>query len=196
MKAIVQKEDPVLRLKAKEVPIKDIAGTKIKRLLKEMREALSREEDGVALAAPQIGASLRIFIIADTLPETPDDKNDSGSIIKTHISTKAKNTADPEADPLRNTPRVYINPTFVKLSREKAWMDEGCLSVRPFYGKVSRSKKATVRAYDEHGVPFMRGASGLVAQIFQHEIDHLDGVLFIDKAKDVVEVKPQEAENE
>ena len=73
------------------------------------------------------------------------------------------------------------------LSREKEWMPEGCLSVRPLYGKTFRSVKATVVAYDENGKKFTRGASGLLAQIFQHETDHLKGILFIDHAKDVKE---------
>ncbi len=185
MRKIIQKENPLLRKKAQAVLLKDIAGVKIKRLIKDMKEALGKEEDGVALAAPQIGASVRIFVIVDRLPE-PKEKD-----IK-----EAKETGKQIEDAWENIPLVYINPVILKLSREKAWVDEGCLSVRPFYGKVSRSKKATVRAYDETGTSFERGASGLLAQIFQHEIDHLEGILFIDKAKDVIEMKPQEAESE
>ena len=67
---------------------------------------------------------------------------------------------------------------------------EGCLSVRWLYGKVSRATRASVRAYDEHGEPFTRGASGLLAEIFQHEVDHLDGILFIDKARDIRDIPP------
>ena len=86
---------------------------------------------------------------------------------------------------------VFINPKISKLSREKEWVPEGCLSVRPLYGKTLRSKKATVVAYDENGKKFTRGASGLLAQIFQHETDHLDGILFIDHAKDIKEELPE-----
>ena len=85
---------------------------------------------------------------------------------------------------------VFINPKISKLSRDKDWMPEGCLSVRWLYGKTFRSKKATITAYDENGQKFTRGASGLLAQIFQHETDHLNGVLFIDHAKDVKEELP------
>ena len=179
---IVQKENPILRKKAASVPHKEITGLKIRRLLKTMREALAKEDDGVALAAPQMGVPVRIFIIADRLPE-PKEKD------AREEKTPGKSTKE---DAWENIPLVYINPMILKLSREKAWMDEGCLSVRPLYGKVSRSKKATIRAYDENGLPFERGASGLLAQIFQHETDHLDGVLFIDKAKDVQEIPPPE----
>jgi peptide deformylase len=67
-------------------------------------------------------------------------------------------------------------------------MEEGCLSVRYLYGKVSRGVKVTVEAYDETGKKFSKGGSGLIAQIYQHETDHLNGTLFIDKAKDLVEL--------
>ena len=73
-------------------------------------------------------------------------------------------------------------------------VDEGCLSVRWLYGKVERAEKITVRAYDENGKPFTMGASGLLAQAFQHEIDHLNGILFIDKATDLKEMIPEETE--
>ena len=82
---------------------------------------------------------------------------------------------------------VFINPKISKISKEKEWMPEGCLSVRPIYGKTWRSKKTTVTAYDENGIKFQRGASGLLSQIFQHETDHLNGILFIDHAVDLIE---------
>ena len=77
---------------------------------------------------------------------------------------------------------------YLSTKKDKKFMDEGCLSVRPFYGKVRRATKATVEAYNEEGKKFTFGGSGLLANIFQHEIDHLDGILFIDKAKDINEV--------
>ena len=70
--------------------------------------------------------------------------------------------------------------------------DEGCLSVDTWYGKTKRAQKVTIRAYDENGKAIERGASGLLAQIFQHEIDHLNGVLFTDHATDLVQL-PVEA---
>lgn len=168
---IVQKEDPVLRETAQEVPVKDITGTKIKKVLKDMKTALASQEDGVAIAAPQIGEPLRIFVV-------------SGNTIKL---LKHGDTEDaPEYED-----QVYINPKITKLSKDKEEMEEGCLSVRWAYGFVKRSTKATVEAYDEHGKKFTRGGSGLMAQIFQHEVDHLDGVLFTDKAKRVRESPPE-----
>jgi peptide deformylase len=70
-------------------------------------------------------------------------------------------------------------------------MEEGCLSVRWVYGKTKRADKAMVEAYNERGHKFVRQGSGLLAQIYQHEIDHLNGILFIDKASHLVEIKPE-----
>lgn len=169
MKKILQKEDKMLRKVAKEVPLKELRSIKTKKVLKDMSEALASQHDGVAIAAPQIGQSLRIFII-------------SGKVLG---ETKNKKTPLPDM--------IFINPKILKLSREKEWLQEGCLSVRPMYGKTYRAKKATISAYDEKGKKFERGASGLLAQIFQHETDHLDGILFIDHAKELEEEVPPPA---
>ncbi len=175
MVKIVQNGAVVLREKAKEVPVRDIAGKYIQTVIKEMQKALMSQIDGVAIAAPQIGQSVRIFIVSGRAFDIEDGTYN-----------------DDEKTPLAKD-LVCINPVITKLSRTKADMDEGCLSVRYLYGKVKRSTKATVTAYDENGNKFTRGASGLIAQIFQHETDHLDGILFIDKAKDVVDMPPKKA---
>jgi peptide deformylase len=187
MKKILQKEEKVLHQTAHEVHIADIKTTKIKKVLKEMSAALKSQDDGVAIAAPQIGYLLRIFVV-------------SGKIFTADFLGRGVSQADGprgsaplvsgDSDPERGKSAVkkdlvFINPKISKLSREKEWMPEGCLSVRPLYGKTFRSKKATVTAYDENGKKFIRGASGLLAQIFQHETDHLNGILFIDHAKDI-----------
>lgn len=75
-------------------------------------------------------------------------------------------------------------------------MQEGCLSVRGKWGKVARAEKVTLKALDEKGETFSRGASGLLAQIFQHEMDHLNGILYIDKATDIWDDEKEEKENE
>ena len=165
MKKILQAKEKVLRQKAEEIPVGNIKTVKIKKVLKEMAEALGSQDDGVAIAAPQIGYGLRIFIV-------------SGKIFK-----KDKNP-------------IFINPKISKLSREKKWVPEGCLSIRPFYGKTFRSTKVRLTAYDENGKKFTRGASGLLAQILQHETDHLNGILFIDHAKDVKAELPVNKKNE
>lgn len=173
MKNILQKEEKILRMVAREVPLKDIKSLKIKKVLKEMSSALKSQSDGVALAAPQIGYGLRIFIVAGKIFEKNfNKKKPSLNEESTEIKEKTKDV-------------VFINPKISKLSKTKEWVPEGCLSVRPMYGQTYRSKKATVEAYDENGMKFVRGASGLLAQIFQHETDHLNGILFIDHAKNV-----------
>lgn len=176
MKKIVQKEDAVLHSKAKEILIKDITTPKIKKVLKEMSIALRSQSDGVAIAAPQIGYSLSIFVV-------------SGKIFHQDF---IKGEEEFKKIPENEIPKdlVFINPKISKLSREKEWLPEGCLSVRWLYGKTHRSKKAMITAYDENGKKFQRGASGLLAQIFQHETDHLKGILFIDHAKDIKEELP------
>jgi len=169
MVKIVQKENPILRDEARAVDEKEIGTPKIAKIIADMKIALSREDDGVAIAAPQIGVPLRIFVVSGKVAQL------TGQV--------------PETEP---TPEdsVFINPVVKKLSREKKLTDEGCLSVRYLYGKVRRSIKATIEATDETGKRRVFGASGLLAQIFQHEIDHLGGVLFTDKAVDVEEIIP------
>lgn len=173
MKKIVQKEDPVLRKKAKEIPVHDITSASVKKVIAEMKKTLAKESDGVAIAAPQIGESLRIFVVAG----------------KAIDMVKGVETESPDYMP--SPDETYINPVITKRSREKKLMEEGCLSVRYLYGKIERSVRCSVTAYDEKGKKFERGASGLLAQIFQHETDHLDGILFIDSAVDLEDLPPE-----
>lgn len=175
MKEIVQKETPVLRDIALDVPVDEITSPRIQKIISEMKESLASQEDGVAIAAPQIGYKLRIFVVSGKVAH----------LIKKPSEVVIENPAD----------TVYINPVFTKLSKEKKLTEEGCLSVRYLYGKVRRSTKATLKAYNENGVRFTKGGSGLLAQIFQHEIDHLEGILFIDKAKNLQEIIPEHIKN-
>ena len=167
MKPIVQDGDPILRKKAKLVPEKMFGTKELSQIILDMTEALDGELDGVALAAPQIAAPYRIFIVRvdRTLPPPPEG-----------------------APPHTPEIQTYINPEIVKKSRRKKTMDEGCLSVRGFYGSVKHHERATVRARSEDGTRFERGAGGLMAQIFEHEVDHLNGILFIDHAENVVHI--------
>lgn len=162
MKPIVQDGDPVLRESAKPVPDELFGTPELVSILKDMEEALEREPDGVALAAPQIGVPYRIFIVRFDRTRPPQEP-----------------LASPELG-------VFINPVFTNISRRREEMDEGCLSVRHVYGKTLRHERATVRAKDASGKVFERGGGGLLAQIYQHETDHLDGTLFTDHAMDLV----------
>jgi peptide deformylase len=162
---IVQEGDPVLRAIAHSVPKKDFGSAKLKKLISDMSKALATEEYGVALAAPQIGASVRLFIVAPKVL-----------------------TRDEEGE-VPATPLAFINPVILRLSRRKKELHEGCLSVAGVYGWIKRHEKATVKAYDLQGKPFTYHGSDLLAEIFQHEIDHLDGILFIDKIERLDEEK-------
>jgi peptide deformylase len=145
----VGKDNKILRQKAKEVAQKEIGSKKIKDILGWMEEILAESKEGVALAAPQIGEPLQIFIVK-LIP-------DAGF-------------------------KIFINPKIKKISQKKQIVPEGCLSVEGVYGAIKRAEKLTVEAYDEKGKKFTCGASGLLAQIIQHEMDHLNGILFVDKA--------------
>jgi peptide deformylase len=169
MSTIIQKDNPILRQHSKDVDISAISKNKIQKILEEMFTALNKESDGVALAAPQIGILERIFVVSPKAYEYEK---------KTKANKSSNNT-------------IFINPVIIKISKDKKSLEEGCLSVRWLYGKTRRASKVTVEAYNEKGEKFIQDASGLIAQIFQHEIDHLNGILFIDTAKNVKEIPPE-----
>ena len=86
---------------------------------------------------------------------------------------------------------VVINPKITKLSKKKIKVPEGCLSCRWLCGDTMRHEKAAMRARDEHGKAFIYGSAALIAQIFQHECDHLNGILFVDHATNIEEMTPE-----
>lgn len=135
--------EEVLRKKAE--PVAEI-NNEIRALVEDMFETMI-DKDGVGLAAPQIGKSLRLFVVI----------------------------AD---DDVR---RVFINPQIIKTSTEVGEYDEGCLSIPQVYETIVRPLQVTVQAYNEKGRPFTLEADGLLARIIQHEYDHLDGILYIDR---------------
>lgn len=160
---IRQDGDPVLREKAAPVPERLFGSEELRQMLADMAETLDLQDDGVALAAPQVGLSHRLFIVRYDRMEKDEEK----------------------AKEMGPQVGVYINPEFVKTSKKREDMQEGCLSVRGIYGTTFRHERATVRAQDETGKWFTRGGGGILAQAFQHEIDHLDGILFIDHATEI-----------
>ena len=173
MKEIVQDGALVLRETAKPVPEKLFGTAELDQIIADMTEALDYELEGVALAAPQIGVPYRIFIVRKdrTLPPP-------------HVPEGA--TPPPPPPP---EVEVYINPEILKTSRRRARMDEGCLSVRGIYGTTKRHERATVRARKPDGSTFERSGGGIMAQIFEHEIDHLNGILFIDHAEHLIHIQ-------
>ncbi len=160
----------MLRQEAQPVPEELFGTEELSKLVADMADALDQEPDGVALAAPQVGVSWRLFIVRKdrTLPPPPTDAPQRPAEID-----------------------VYINPEIVKTSRKRQRADEGCLSVRGVYGTTRRHERVTVRARREDGSRFTKGAGGLMAQIFEHETDHLNGVLFTDDAENLVEIHPE-----
>lgn len=169
MADIIQEPHPTLRGVAAPVPVDEIKSEKVQGILADMKTALSSQFDGVAIAAPQIDVPLRIFVV-------------SGQVF-----TRGKRNAKPEPD------RVFINPEFTKLSKHEKWMaGEGCLSVRWRYGETKRHTSVTIRAYNEDGNLIEMGVRGLLAHIMQHEVDHLNGILFVDHARNVHEAHPDE----
>lgn len=174
MREIVQEGAPVLRETALSVPKEMFGSKELENLVSDMAEALDAEPEGVALAAPQVGVSLRLFIVRKDRTLPPHEP-----------------TANGEPVPRTAEVDVYINPEITKSSRKRTRADEGCLSVRGLYGTTTPHEQVTVRAQNVDGSYFTRGAGGLLAQIFEHEVNHLNGILFIDHAEHVIELRKQ-----
>lgn len=174
--AIVEKGDKVLETPAKELSVADIKSAPIQKLIADMVETLDSISDGVGLAAPQVGHGVRIFVVS-----------------KRVLGKRKAGEETIDIDQLKKLKDlVCINPRIVKFSKTKKWMNgEGCLSVRWYYGKVLRSINVSLEYTDEHGEKHVRGAGGLLAHVFQHECDHLDGHLFVEKAKDLEWIEPE-----
>ena len=166
---ILQKEDEVLRKVAKVVDDSLFGSDKLKKILADMSQAMVEQNDAVAIAAPQIGVSLRIFMIA-------------GKIFDENFR---RGTGLPKGQTSKHKDLVFINPEILKMSTDKKSVPEACLSVRWLVGKTKRATRAKIEAKDASGQEFVYDASGLIAQIFQHETDHLNGILFIDHAKNI-----------
>jgi peptide deformylase len=169
----------VLRGNAKTIPLTKIASLEIRQIIHQMTYALDGESGGVAIAAPQIGVPLRIFIVSRR-----------AFTIANEEKAKKDNTPIPTNTPDKDM--VCINPEITKLSKRRVRVPEGCLSVRWKYGDTMRHEKATLVAYDEKGKRFTYGGSGLIAQIFQHETDHLNGILFVDHATNIETLTPKQ----
>ncbi|MGC9602221.1 MAG: peptide deformylase [Minisyncoccia bacterium] len=178
---IVQAGALILRQKAKPVAKKDVTSPAIKKIIARMKKALSKEDFGVAIAAPQIGESLRMFVISGRVFEEKE-LSEERSDLSAHPPQSSALYRRSRPGHFSPPDLVFINPELTRLSRKQKEKSEGCLSVRGKYGTVMRHEKATVKALNETGKPFIYHASGLLAHIFQHECDHLEGILYTDKA--------------
>lgn len=161
IRTIITPENPLLRKKAHAV--KDLQDPAVQRLIDDMIETM-RQAPGVGLAAPQVAAGLRLAVI-EYAPGSEDLPED----------------AEPPAPKLY----VIVNPEITARSDEMVDGAEGCLSIPGYAGNVLRHRAVTVKALNRKGRPMKIKAEGWLARIFQHEIDHLDGVLFIDRASKV-----------
>ncbi len=155
-------DDEVLREKSKEIPVDEITSKKFQNIIKKMEQVIAEIDEALAVAAPQIGENWRITVISEWALNPASNKKEE----------EFKNM-------------VFINPKILKTSKDKKFYPEGCLSAPDMFGEVERAEKIKVEAYNEKGEKFTRGASGLLAQTIQHEIDHMDGILFVDKAKNL-----------
>ena len=180
-----EEENPALRDVARDIPLGDISSKHIQTLIAEMKKLLSHEEYGVALAAPQLGESIKLFIVSGRAlaRDKRNAKDEPPQAARGKPDTKSSPFTPSQVEGLPD--QVYINPEFLKLSRGKKEKHEGCLSIRGKWGVVPRAEKATLRGYDEEGRAFTRGASGFLAHVFQHEMDHLQGILYTDKATEL-----------
>lgn len=156
----VQIGDPRVRAKSKNVKLADIPSKKIQQLIENLVDSM-RHHNLIGMAAPQLGVNLNVFV-----SEIRD--------------TNVRKNVIP--DPVR----VFINPKFVSLSRAQADMIEGCGSVDygNIHGPVRRHVSAVIQSYNELGELVVLKTTGLLAHIMQHEYDHLQGVLCIDKFTD------------
>ncbi len=168
LRTIVTLSDPILRRKARPVSTFD---KKLQTLIDDMIETM-RDAPGVGLAAPQVGIGERLIVIE--YAEPPED--DGQEEVK---------------------PKLYVmaNPEIVKTSEETALGVEGCLSIPGLVGEVERFSMVQVKGLNRRGQPMKVKAEGWLARIFQHEIDHVNGVVFPDRATRVWKPEPDEEEN-
>ena len=184
--SIVKHPHNVLRKRASHVLVAEIASPHIQELISAMKATLASTPDGVGLAAPQVGKSLTIFIVSDEAREI-DKAEEKGWERRRKNETEL--VQEKPYAPREWNYDVFINPVIKNKSRRRIAGPEGCLSVPGTFGAVARHEKITVEAHDEHGKKFTRGASRFFARVIQHEMDHLNGALFIDKANDLFEIK-------
>lgn len=178
---IVKEPHAVLRQQARDILVSDIESKKMQDLIAAMKETLKTTPDGVGLAAPQVGESLRLFIVS----EEAEEIDRTGAARRNRIDTSSDHNEKPyQVREWRYY--VFINPRAISRSRKKLDGPEGCLSVPGVFGSIKRHEKIKVQAYDEHGKKFIRGESRFFARVMQHELDHLDGTLFIDHATHLV----------
>ena len=161
LRTIVTLPEPVLRRKARPVTKFD---NDLQTLIDDMIDTM-RDAPGVGLAAPQVGISERVIVVEYAEPEEVEEGE----------------------EPKEVEPKLYVmvNPEIVKSSPETVMGVEGCLSIPVLVGEVERAQEVRIKGYNRRGQPMKLKADGWLARIFQHEIDHINGVVFTDRATKV-----------
>ncbi|MDR0852881.1 MAG: peptide deformylase [Clostridiales Family XIII bacterium] len=181
LRNIVTEEDEILRKQSRVVmEITDRTRT----LVEDMWDTLDAAK-GVGLAAPQVGVLRRIFVIDVTPPPEVDEDGAAAD----HPAPAGHPKEERELDEPENYRWTMINPEILWISDETVTESEGCLSVPGVTGNVERPAAVLISAIDEDGDEYQVKAEGLFAKAFFHELDHLNGVLFTDKASDIKEVE-------
>jgi len=166
IKSIIQVGNPIIRKRSTK--IKSVNSPKIKSIIKDLVDSM-RHYNLVGIAAPQIGHNLRIF------------------------ATEIRTTKTRKIKDLDNL-KIFINPVISYYSKNKSSGYEGCGSVAysSIFGKVPRSTQIKIRATDENGKEIKYTARGLLARVIQHEFDHLNGIIFLDKIVDKKSIMSEE----
>lgn len=171
IREVIQPDNPILRKKAIKVSNFD---SKFQILVDDMIETMI-DAPGVGLAAPQVAVSQRVIVVR--LPDsTEEDREEYGELAGKLF--------------------VVANPKIIKSSKEMVAGVEGCLSIPSILGEVDRHESVVIRGQDRDGKPIRIKAQGWLARVFQHEIDHLDGQLFIDIANKVWQMSEDDDEPE
>ena len=161
---IVQAGNPILRQRARPLTVEQIGSREIQKLIEFMRASM-HEAPGVGLAAPQLGLSIQLAVIED---REEYHKEVSEALLR-----------ERERRPVPF--HAIINPAIEELGEERAEFFEGCLSLSGFSALVPRARSVRISCLDERGQHKIIDASGWYARILQHEIDHLNGILYIDR---------------
>ena len=164
MTDITQTGAPVLRARAAEVPLEELRSPGFQELIARMVDTM-RKAPGVGLAAPQIGIGKRVFVV--------EDRAEYQAMVTPAELAERERVVVPV--------RVFVNPVVTPVGDEKVMFFEGCLSVAGFAGLVARFREVEVSALDETGAPVTWRVRGWPARILQHEMDHLDGTLYVDR---------------
>jgi peptide deformylase len=167
---IIQPDNPVLRKKAIKVTSFD---AKFQQLVDDMIETMI-DAPGVGLAAPQVAVSQRLIVVR--LPDDEESREEYGE--------------------QAGVVYALANPKIIKASKEMVTGVEACLSIPGYYGEVERHESVVITGQDRHGKNIRVKAGGWLARVFQHEIDHLDGQLYIDIASEVWRARDDETEGE